>query len=116
MYALFYAGYMLFGGAGYILGAVSAIDALRRHEEKHIAQLGTAELSGFWNGFGQAWPVAYRNGEEHMLGVCQALAIESMDMVNPGSEMQLEFNQLVDSWPEFALPELPLIPWEDSEV
>ena len=106
---------MLFGGIGTILGAVVAIDALRRHEENHVSQLGVAEISGYWNGFGQAWPMAYRNGEEHMLGVCQALAAESIDMVGVGMETQMEFNQIVETWPEFALPELPLMPYEDSE-
>lgn len=111
MYALFYGGQILFGGVGYILGAIGAMDVLRRRGEKHAVQLNEAMASGYWSGFGQAWPIAYKNGEEHMLGVCQALALESIDMVQADQLMQHEFNQLVDSWPEYAFPQQDFMPW-----
>ena len=103
MYGLFYAGHLALGGIGYLLGAVGVVDAVRRREEQHETQLWNANVAGFWSGYGQAWPVAYRSGEEHMLGVCQALAAESIDMIGADPETQEAFNQLVYSWPEYAL-------------
>jgi len=111
MYALFYGGQLLFGGLGYILGTIGAMDMLRRRGEKHATQLLVAEASGYWSGFGQAWPTAYRSGEEHMFGVCQALALESIDMVQADQEMQHEFIQLVQSWSEYAFPQQEFMPW-----
>jgi hypothetical protein len=103
MYALFYGGYLLFGGIGYVIGGVAAMDLFRRREEKHLLQMHEANVAGYWTGFGQAWPVAFRQGEEGMLQVCQALASESADMAGLDQGTQEAFNQLVASWPQYAL-------------
>lgn len=104
MYALFYAGYLLFGGIGWLATGAVGLDVLRRREERHIQQMQEANVAGYWTGYGQAWPVAYRQGEEAMLQICQALASESIDMVEVDPGTQAAFNQLVASWPQHALP------------
>lgn len=116
MYSLFYLGYLLFGGIGGATTAIMGADAFRRHEEKHIQELHEANVAGYWSGYGEAWPIAYRQGEISMLGVCQQLALESVDMVGVNPEMQAAFNQLVSSWPQYALPPQPTTCWQDSPV
>jgi hypothetical protein len=110
MYPLFYGGYLLLGGTAQILTAIGVMDAIRRREESHVEARRLASLSSYWDGFGQAWPAAYRSGEEHMLSVCQALAQETIDMVNADQDMQLAFNQIVGTWPEYALTPQQIMP------
>lgn len=103
MYGLFYMGYMVFGGITALLGGIRIADAFRKQGEMHQAHVQDAMNSGYWTGYGEAWPVAYRQGEEAAVQVCQMLAMESADMIGMDQESQLEFGQLVSSWTDYAL-------------
>lgn len=107
MYSLFYLGYLLFGGIGGVSTLVVGANALRKHEEKHIQQLHEAHVAGYWVGYGEAWPLAFHRGGVDMLQVCQSLAMESVDMAGANPEIQAAFDQLVASWPQFALQPQP---------
>lgn len=94
---------MLFGGITTMLGGISVVNAIRRREELHAVQRHDAQEYGYWQGFGAAWPVAYRRGQEQMLEVCQALAVESAQLMEMNPASLQSFNQLVEQWPQFAL-------------
>lgn len=103
MYGLFYLGYMAFAGIESLMLGTAAVNALRKREERHIQEMADANIAGYWTGFSQTFPYAYRQGEEAMLQICQALAAESIDMVEADAETQMAFNQLLQSWPQYAL-------------
>lgn len=117
MYALFYVSHLIFGGIGGIMTGVAGLNAFRKREEQHVENMKEAKAAGYWTGYGQAWPVAHRRGEESMLQVCQALATESIDMAGVDPMMQHEFNQYVATWPQFALEPQPITPyWPYSQA
>lgn len=109
MYSLFYMGYMLFGGITTLLGFVQLVDVFRRREEMHADHVENAKLEGYWTGYGEAWPIAVRQGEEGALQVCQMLAMQSAELVGMQPQMYNEFGNLVQSWPSYVLgpTELP---------
>lgn len=112
MYHLFYAGHLLFGNIGYLLGAVGAVNAIVKREKLHAAQINDVYSASYWEGVSEAWPEAHREGEGNMLEVCQALARESIELSGADPETVQYFNQIVNEWPQFALSQ---VPQEDPE-
>ena len=108
MYGLFYMSYMVFGGITALLGGVRVIDAFRKREELHQAHVRDATATGYWTGYGEAWTIAHRQGEESALQICQMLAMESAEMVGLEQQQYNDFGQLVSSWPEYVITPMTL--------
>lgn len=99
---------MIFGGIGAILALVGGADVVRKREEMHKVQMAEANVAGYWEGFGYAWPRAFRQGELQMLGVTQELAVTTAEMVGLDPTTQQQFSEIVyEQWPQFALQPTP---------
>jgi hypothetical protein len=98
VYWIFYAGQFLLCGTGMALGAVAAVDGLRRREEYHVRNAQDAYMAGYWLAYGQAWKEGFQEGSQQTTVACRELAMTTADMIGLPPHQMADYADIVSQW------------------